>query len=662
MSSPEDNVRLHIRPLNESLLEKLVGGQKFSSGTVKDVFIHKSEAEPEGSFGFLSLPKGTADALLRKYNHSTIQGRKLRIQKAKPETWKDRRESSEEEISTQTSGVISSPLPALRPFGSVLTGSQVKRDSHGNERHIKRGWIIPKRIQQKGGKEDRFFQYSRCAFKTRVPPNRVSDLKQPAKGPDPKTSTGTRPHRKEATIVEFGGDKRRAWLGMDSKPGGGPVPLTYFDESRGGWVAEDGTLVEAVGDRRARPAAIYTAAEFAEAMEGVFDEEESELGNDSVSELGHTPGISTAAEFAAAMEGAFLDDESDSGSDDALESLPWGNLAEPVDDGEAPKVVTSTATEFAAAMNGAFLEDDDEPESGDGAAESGRESVNSAAVEFGVDMAGTLLEDEDGPESGPGDAAESTRESIIPNAAEYSVAMDDAILENEDEPESGHDDAAESTRESVISTAAEFSPVMDDPLLEDESVSNNDDASEPSNGQDGASVEDESKPEAEENLASSHHQGCANESDSASTATVDQDMGNPTVGQTQDTEHHTSEEHQEVHPLEELYRRTGQPKVKDFSFSFGGADDVSDEAVDEEPNFAPEVYHDPEDVQEGWPVMVEESITPRGDSTVADVVQPSTGRSGFEKSFRMDRSAWKRARKEGLKQERQRFNRRWGGY
>ncbi|KAK2741572.1 hypothetical protein FQN57_005555 [Myotisia sp. PD_48] len=73
--------RLHIRPLDPAILEKVLPPTIRPLAT--DISFHSVKTFPEHDFGFVTLPALEADKITRKLNGSILKGTKLKIQEAR---------------------------------------------------------------------------------------------------------------------------------------------------------------------------------------------------------------------------------------------------------------------------------------------------------------------------------------------------------------------------------------------------------------------------------------------------------------------------------------------------------------------------------------------------------------------------------------------------
>src|SRR5204862_7875603 len=76
-----DTTRLHISPLDPSLLETILPPSVRLLAT--DISFHRIQTFPENNYGFVSLPAMEAEKLKKKLNGSILKGKKLKVQEAR---------------------------------------------------------------------------------------------------------------------------------------------------------------------------------------------------------------------------------------------------------------------------------------------------------------------------------------------------------------------------------------------------------------------------------------------------------------------------------------------------------------------------------------------------------------------------------------------------
>ncbi|KAI0017950.1 hypothetical protein F4780DRAFT_753283 [Xylariomycetidae sp. FL0641] len=82
-SAAAEYVRLHITPLDQSLLSVVVPSSVLPRA--RNISYHTIETFPERRYGFVDLPTADAEKLKKKLNGAVLKGTKMRIDKARPE-------------------------------------------------------------------------------------------------------------------------------------------------------------------------------------------------------------------------------------------------------------------------------------------------------------------------------------------------------------------------------------------------------------------------------------------------------------------------------------------------------------------------------------------------------------------------------------------------
>lgn len=264
-------MRLHITPLNESLLSVVVPSSVLPNA--RNISYHTIEAFPERQYGFIDLPTPDAEKIKKKLNGTILRGTKMRIEKAKPES-----------------------IP--QPTGNADAG-ETKREKRKSkkrkreidntpgieleDRKVKRGWTTSEREmidgkrkrskekkdkKEKGTKEDKdakkkkkrevkskYTDAPECLFKTKLPD---------AGAAPPKANEEATGHKKkkrkaerEVIIHEFEKTiKHPSFLKANVEKTNSKA-LNFEDGV--GWVDENGTVVEPIVSKRPSATASKTA-------------------------------------------------------------------------------------------------------------------------------------------------------------------------------------------------------------------------------------------------------------------------------------------------------------------------------------------------------------------------------------------------------------------
>ncbi|KAJ9632508.1 hypothetical protein H2203_000913 [Taxawa tesnikishii (nom. ined.)] len=203
-------------------------------------------------FGFVDLPKAEADKLRKKLNGTVFKGTKMRIDEARPEKRKAGTDTTEDAPDKPRKRA----KKEKRKDG-VLPGFELPKD-----RQVKRGWTEPnatKKGREKQHKSDdkkdkhkrepsKYTKEKELLFKTKVA--HKASAKEPAK---PETGKEKKNKKKgvakgPVVIHEFEQTKKYpTFLREEASVRNGGI-ATYVEGT--GWVDEDGTVVEAVKPRR----------------------------------------------------------------------------------------------------------------------------------------------------------------------------------------------------------------------------------------------------------------------------------------------------------------------------------------------------------------------------------------------------------------------------
>lgn len=216
MSSGEQTTRLHISPLDETLLDAILHGRP-----AQEISFHSIPTFPENSYGFITLPSEDAQKIMKKLNGAILKGKRLRIQPARPQTWRypvhDEEEASDCSNANTTTPTATAPsvsnnlanVPAKRRVtDNVLPGGLLPQ-----ERRIRRGWTEPimasrmrKLAQPEGMKNAQRSKYTdkrECLFRVKIPPNKLSAVVGDGKRQKLKPKSKGESSLRDATVHEF---------------------------------------------------------------------------------------------------------------------------------------------------------------------------------------------------------------------------------------------------------------------------------------------------------------------------------------------------------------------------------------------------------------------------------------------------------------------------
>lgn len=244
-----DRLRLHISPLNPTLLAALIPPAALKDA--KDISYHTLETFPERNYGYVELPRSEAEKMKTKYNGSILKGAKVHIEEAREKKQRPETNDTPPDSDKRKHKRVKS---TVREDG-VLPGFELPAD-----RQVQRGWTTPA-SQSKTGKTPKdkklkpqtsSFTSKECLFKTTLPAHVASAN---ASKPEPKSKSGKRKREgkiKEQVVVhEFSNTTKQPSFIRDASAGKGTKIVSEFVEGKG-WVDEKGGLIEDVQVRRSK--------------------------------------------------------------------------------------------------------------------------------------------------------------------------------------------------------------------------------------------------------------------------------------------------------------------------------------------------------------------------------------------------------------------------
>jgi hypothetical protein len=160
--STPDNVRLHITPLTaETASSILPAGTNLSS-----ISYHTLPTFPDAPFAFVNLPVEAADKLKKKLKNAMFRGVKVRVEDARPETWKELVGETAEERRERKRV----KREKKEKKQGLLEGVQLP-----DERRVARGWV------EGTDKELKKDKRGECLFKAAIPANKTDLIKEKPK-------------------------------------------------------------------------------------------------------------------------------------------------------------------------------------------------------------------------------------------------------------------------------------------------------------------------------------------------------------------------------------------------------------------------------------------------------------------------------------------------
>lgn len=244
-----DRVRLHISPLNPSLLAALIPPTALKSAN--NISYHTLETFPERNYGYVELPRSDAEKMKKKYNGSILKGAKVHIEEAREQK---KRAQTDDTLPDSDKHKRKRVKTAVREDG-VLPGFELPAD-----RQVQRGWTKPtsQSKSNKASKEKKqkthtsiFTSKEECLFKTTLPANVASA--NASSTLDSKSKLGKRKQinklEKQVVVHEFSNTAKQPSFIRDDSPGKRTTFVSEFVDGKG-WVDEEGNLIEDVQETR----------------------------------------------------------------------------------------------------------------------------------------------------------------------------------------------------------------------------------------------------------------------------------------------------------------------------------------------------------------------------------------------------------------------------
>ncbi|KAI1373145.1 hypothetical protein F4677DRAFT_430374 [Hypoxylon crocopeplum] len=257
-AADEHYTRLHITPLNESLLGVVVPSSVLPRA--RNISYHTIETFPEKQYGFVDLPAADADKIKKKLNGAVLRGTKMRIEKAKPESIP---EPTGEANDSKSKKEKKKSKKRKREVG-VTPGVELE------DRKIKRGWTISEqemieekrkkskkdkkdkkskdekdgKKKKKGAVKSKYTDNPECLFKTKLP-DAGSSSKPTEEATEHKKK---RKSDREVVIHEFEKTVKYPSFLKSNTEKTNSEPMTFEDGV--GWVDEKGTVVEPIVNKR----------------------------------------------------------------------------------------------------------------------------------------------------------------------------------------------------------------------------------------------------------------------------------------------------------------------------------------------------------------------------------------------------------------------------
>ncbi|KAI9786126.1 MAG: hypothetical protein M1839_007536 [Geoglossum umbratile] len=303
--NPPSYCRLHISPLNPSLLQVLLPPSVLP--LAKNVSYHTLETFPEKNYGFVDLPVMEAGKVRRKLNGTIFKGTKVRVEEARPpKTLPDSTTGNDAAAIAEGDGSARPPKRRRREEG-VIAGFEMP-----NGRKVQRGWTKPAPLITKSSAAKQKLQTqtssysttSECLFRTTLPMN-IASSNAPSLVASTKARMGERKMKdlagRETVVHEFSSTtKFSSFLRDNTLPKTGKVVFEFVEGK--GWVDDEGNVIEAIKEAE--------------------KSKEGERGDPDAEDSSQAAGSNLAVEIDSGTEGLGYDSESseDSESGESSES------------------------------------------------------------------------------------------------------------------------------------------------------------------------------------------------------------------------------------------------------------------------------------------------------------------------------------------------------
>jgi len=241
--------RLHITPFNSGLFDACIPPSL--QPAVSNISFHAVPTFP-GGYGYLDLPEMEAQKLKKKLNGSTLKGKKVRVQEAKPDR---RRKLAEETQGEETNDKAESKArkkpKSEKGVDQLQPGVELPAD-----RRVQRGWTeVPteRRSKAKNEKESegkskkpkkepsKYTREPELLFRTTLPVNAPLKITQANK--EPTAKKGKSSDGGQVVVHEFGKTKKHAGFLKSNNAPQNAQPVSEYVEGRG-WVNAEGKVVE----------------------------------------------------------------------------------------------------------------------------------------------------------------------------------------------------------------------------------------------------------------------------------------------------------------------------------------------------------------------------------------------------------------------------------
>ncbi|KAK6497420.1 hypothetical protein TWF481_011829 [Arthrobotrys musiformis] len=306
--SASDPVRLHITPLTAESAKAIVAAKHLSTAS-----FHAIDTFPEKSYGFVTLPRGEAEALRKKYNGTVFRGVKMSVEEARP--------AREAALSPNGDGAgkakATSPPKKTKKEDGVLPGFEIPEG-----RQVKRGWTKDATLKAGKSKGKPSVGTSECLFKTVLPPAIAAEMKKSdlAEDKSSKKKAKGRVVKNQVIVKEFkNSTKFPSFLKMSSLPTDSTERSAEFVEGVG-WVNDSGEVIEGAPAKRRKlsvqeepPKEVEKESDSSSSSEDEDSEDESDSSADEAeAPLTKSKSLATSS---SASNSSDSEDDSESGNE-----------------------------------------------------------------------------------------------------------------------------------------------------------------------------------------------------------------------------------------------------------------------------------------------------------------------------------------------------------
>lgn len=261
-------IRLYISPFSPVLFPTIIPDSLRSRAA--GVSYHSIVTFPEKAYGYVDLPVNDARHLRRKLHNTYLKGARMRVEEARPERGRKRKNDVAENEAT-SDGAKKSKKSSEKHLSEregkhsrkgkkedgVLPGVELPKG-----RHVKRGWLkegaaSKKDKKSKGTKSgvttsdkdgENGIEDAQMSFRTSVPASKTDMVEEDqTKGKDKKKKKKS----KTVEVKEFEHNTKHPSFLRDNKIDSESKPVSKFEDGKG-WVDDRGNVIEQVSTRSTR--------------------------------------------------------------------------------------------------------------------------------------------------------------------------------------------------------------------------------------------------------------------------------------------------------------------------------------------------------------------------------------------------------------------------